>query len=194
MKKKGEMTISQLSQAIGITPMGVRQHMAVLERDNLVAYRNLRQRTGRPVQVYSLTRAGNEQFPNRYSQMIFEILDQVKAIEGEEKLDLIFQKRMELLEKSYKPRMEGKDLKNRIEEWVLIRNNEGYMCDWEKLSDDSFAIIQHNCPTYILSSRYPQSCKYDQELFSRVLDAEVTREQNMVLGDVQCRYTIKESK
>lgn len=101
---------------------------------------------------------------------------------------------MELLEKSYKPRMEGKDLKSRIEEWVLIRNNEGSMCDWEKLSDGSFAIIQHNCPTYILSERYPQSCKYDQELFSRILDADVTSEQNMVLGDVQCRYTIKESK
>lgn len=55
LKKQGSLSVDDLSRCLGITPMGIRQHLAVLERDNLVMISSVRRGMGRPSYLYRLT-------------------------------------------------------------------------------------------------------------------------------------------
>ncbi|HEX6971242.1 MAG TPA: winged helix-turn-helix transcriptional regulator, partial [Limnochordia bacterium] len=63
------MTVKQLSQAVGITPMGVRQHLESLSRAGLVRFEWEKRGRGRPNQVFSLTADGDELFPRTYADL-----------------------------------------------------------------------------------------------------------------------------
>ncbi len=48
LKKDGGMTCQELAEALGITSMGVRRHLIMLERDGLVTYSAVQRGLGRP--------------------------------------------------------------------------------------------------------------------------------------------------
>ena len=57
LRRRGEMTATELSERLGIGAVGVRQHMALLERDGLVHTAAVRRGVGRPSHLYALTPA-----------------------------------------------------------------------------------------------------------------------------------------
>ncbi len=48
LRRKGPMTAGELSDDLGIGSVGVRQHLALLERDGLVQISGVRRSVGRP--------------------------------------------------------------------------------------------------------------------------------------------------
>ena len=81
------MTAGQLSEAIGITSMGVRQHLNSLERDGLIATQVVRQKRGRPSHRFRLTEEADRLFPSRYGQMAVDLLDQIVEMDDPDKID-----------------------------------------------------------------------------------------------------------
>jgi len=192
LKLRGPLTADQLAEELEITAMGVRGHLATLERDGLIEYRTEQRGMGRPRYVYSLTDVGDELFPRTYAQMANSLLDAVQAVAGEEGIDKIFEKRTQLLEAQYGARMAEKSLADRVKELAHIRTEEGYMADWEKLDEDTFLLREHNCAICQIARRCAQACSYELKLFQTVLgDAKVTRGQHMIKGDRMCTYRIR---
>ena len=62
LKKRGEASADELAEALGITPSGVRQHLAALRAAGLVAARQERGRPGRPADLYHSTDLGETLF------------------------------------------------------------------------------------------------------------------------------------
>lgn len=79
LKERGEMTVKQLSAALGITPMGVRQHLDTLLREGRVTYRWHRHGPGRPCQLFRLTPSGDELFPRHYAHLALGLLQAAQA-------------------------------------------------------------------------------------------------------------------
>src|SRR5690606_15340292 len=67
LRNKSGATIDELALVLGVTRTAVRQHLAALMRDALVASGELRASGGRPKQLFVLTEAGKEAFPRHYS-------------------------------------------------------------------------------------------------------------------------------
>ncbi len=192
LKLRGPQTAAQLAQELGMTAMGVRGHLAALERDGLVTYQAERRRMGRPAYVYALTELGDELFPRTYSQLTNSLLEALKALYGEGSIEKLFEKRNEVLLAQYRARLNGKSLKERVAELARIRTEEGYMADWEALDDGRVLLKEHNCAICQIAQRAPQACRAELELFRQALpDAEVTREQHMIQGDRMCAYVIR---
>jgi predicted ArsR family transcriptional regulator len=192
LKLQGPMTADQLAEELEITAMGVRGHLAILERDGLIEYRAEQRGMGRPGYVYSLTDVGDELFPRTYAQMSNSLLDAVRDLQGEEGIDQLFEKRTQLLEGQYGARMAERSLVDRVKELAHIRTEEGYMADWEKLDADTFLLREHNCAICQIARRCVQACRYELALFQRVLPgAEVTRREHMIKGDMTCTYVIR---
>ena len=63
IKRQGEMTAGQLSEAIGITSMGVRQHLNSLERDGLIATQVGPAETRTPISPVSADGRSGSTFP-----------------------------------------------------------------------------------------------------------------------------------
>ncbi|MDA8085331.1 MAG: winged helix-turn-helix transcriptional regulator [Nitrospiraceae bacterium] len=63
LKKNDGLTTGELSRHVGITPMGIRQHLLALERKNLIRYEMKKNGIGRPAFVYRLTELADDVFP-----------------------------------------------------------------------------------------------------------------------------------
>jgi len=192
LKLKGGMTADELSQALKITSMGVRRHLTTLERDGFIKYQTVQRGMGRPSYVYALTELGDELFPRTYPQLVNSLLDAIKALDGEEGLERIFEERTERLEAQYRARLADKDLEDQVKELAQIRTEEGYMADWEKPNENTFILREHNCAIFKIARQYRQACSHELELFRGVLkEAEVTREKHLMKGDLTCTYVIR---
>ena len=195
LKKKGPQTVQVLSRTLGITSMGVRQQLNVLERDGLIQYRVEPRGLGRPGYVYMLTGLGDELFPRTYPQFAGSVLETVKLLDGEEGIERIFAKRTDLVQQQYEKRMAGKDLERQVQELAQIRTEEGYMAEWEKVNQDTFLLRENNCAICQIAQQCVQACSHELALFQRVLSgANVTRESHILQGDGACTYRIRRKR
>ena len=191
LKKSGGLTAEQLSNLLGITPMGVRRHLITLERDGLVTYKTVQRGVGRPTYVYHLTDLADELFPKSYAELTQELLKILEESEGAGKVEALFAKRAERLAAAYRPRLEGKDLAEQVAELARLQSEAGYLAEWEKIDENTFILKEHNCTIARVASHYPQACTFELTLFQNLLDGEVTREKHITSGDEGCFYVIR---
>ncbi len=190
LKKRGGMTAKELGKALDITSMAVRRHLAALERDDLISATTVRRPMGRPTYVYTLTALADDLFPKNYPQLMIGLLEDIRALDGEDKLDQLFQRREDRLVAAYAPRMEGKSLQERVEEIARIFDENGNLSECEH-ADGSYRLTWHNCAIYKISQRFPQACDHEQSMLTRLLDADVSRIQHQAKGDLCCSYIVR---
>lgn len=187
----GGRTAQQLAAEIKITSMGVRRHLMTLERDGLVRAQTQRQPAGRPTFVYQLTEEGYDTFPKSYHLLATQLLDAARARAGEANVEDLFAGRMDQLVAQFEPRMRNKDLAGRVAELAKIQDENGYMAIWEKV-DGGYLLREQNCAIFRVACRFQEACVYEIELFRRLLDADMTRVEHQVKGDLSCTYFISD--
>ncbi len=192
LRETGGMTAQALAGELGITSMGVRRHLMLLERDGLVRVQLQRQAAGRPAYVYVITAAGYDTFPRRYDVLAGQLLDGAES-RGEGRASEMFAARMDLLVAQYETRMRGKDLDARVAELARIQEENGYMASWEK-ADGGYWLKEQNCAIYRVACRFQAACQYELELFRRLLDADIERVEHQVKGDPACTYFVSPKK
>ena len=85
-------TVKQLAGPLGLTPTGVRQHLAVLEREGLVSADCDRGHVGRPAFVYRLTEAGEALYPKPYDVLVNMLMEEIRQVAGAEVLQRILRR------------------------------------------------------------------------------------------------------
>jgi predicted ArsR family transcriptional regulator len=190
IKRNGPMTVQELSRSLEITPMGVRQHLAILERDGCVQSNGVRRGQGRPSRMYSITPEGDKMFPRTYEQFATALLDDMKALEGETKVEALFEHRRKRQLEHYRTRMAGKEFGEKVAALAQIRNEEGYLAEHAQEDKDSFVLVEHNCPIRAVAESHPQACACEMALFADALGADVARTQHILAGAPHCRYEI----
>jgi predicted ArsR family transcriptional regulator len=194
IKRRGPMTVQELSRALKITPMGVRQHLAILERDGFVHSTGVRRGQGRPSRLYGISAEGDKLFPRTYDQLAQSLLDDLRTVEGEEKLAALFEHRRKRLVEQYRARLSGKEFRERVAILADARTEEGYLAEHQQLGRDRFVLIEHNCPIRAIAEGHPQVCRCEMELFAEALGAEVARTDHIASGAPHCRYVITRSQ
>lgn len=192
LKLHGPMTAHQLAHELGMTAMGVRGHLAFLERDGLIRHETAQKKLGRPSYVYTVTEQGDELFPRTYAQLAQSLLETIHALDGPKAIERLFDHRTKVLAAHYRARMNSKPLRERVAELARIRTEEGYMADWQELDKNTFVLREHNCAICQIAHKCPTACSHELELFRRVLDeAQVTRDKHIIKGDPMCTYVIR---
>lgn len=190
LRRNGEMTAIELSETLNIGAVGVRQHLALLERDGLVQVSGLRRSVGRPSHLYTLTPESERYFPKTYAQFALEILDHIADQYGEEGVNHILEARNRQLINSYAPRLVGKSRPDQVAELAQILSEQGYMCEYEQLDDGSFMLIEYNCPIDCVARHHRQVCAQGILFYQELLGVTVTRVSSIADGDIACRYHI----
>jgi predicted ArsR family transcriptional regulator len=191
LRTRGGMTAKALASELGITSMGVRRHLAALERDDLVRIEMQRQKMGRPTFIYALTDQARDLFPKNYHTLANQFLDAIQETDGNQGVQALFSARMNHLLNQYSPRMAGKNLSDRVAELAKIQDEAGYMAVWEK-TDDGFLLKEQNCAIYRVACRHQEACQFEIELFRRLLHAEITRMEHQIKGERSCTYLVRE--
>src|SRR6266571_1997474 len=110
LHRNGEATIRDLAKTVSLTATGVRQHLAVLAQDGLVAVEETHGKIGRPALVYSLTAAGAALFPSRYDDLSNLLLEQIKAIAGSQGLQSVLMRVAARSAEPYEHRVQNRTL------------------------------------------------------------------------------------
>lgn len=190
LRLRGQMTAIELSQALEIGAVGVRQHLALLERDGLVQVSDLRRSVGRPSHLYTLTPEAERYFPKNYDRLALDVLQYVRDEYGDDAVSKVLTARRRNLYKKFSTRLSGKSLSEQLAELSNILGEMGYMCEYTQNTDGSFVLTEHNCPIDCVARHHPQFCQHEIELYQEVLGVPITRETTIVNDEGCCRYHI----
>ncbi len=190
LKKHGGMTTEQLSNALNITPMGIRQHLLALEKKGLVTYEVKKQGIGRPGFIYRLTEIADSIFPKRYDELLMDILNEIEQKEGRKKIDEIFRwRKNRLLEERRRLLNHGTSFDDKIKGMAKILEDDGYLIELDE-DRNSFYLKQYNCPLSQVAKEYKECCKYEIQLYRELLERDVHRNSCLSDGDNACIYVI----
>lgn len=194
IKHKGPQDASALAGQLGISAMGVRQHLYALDRDGVVCFGERSGPVGRPAKLWRLTAAGERLFPDAHAELVAEILTAGRKALGAEGIDRLLDERARAQRKEYRRRIPpARDLDVRVDALARIRREEGYMAESRKNRDGSYSLVENHCSIRLAAEACAGLCERELELFRSILGAgvEVEREEHIINGDRRCAYRIR---
>lgn len=192
LKTKGPLSAKSIASTLLVTDMAVRRHLGSLEKEGFIETELIRQAMGRPLALYRLTPHAESLFPNKYSTLTLDLLDELAEEAGEDMVARLFERRRDKLQQRYEAGVAGKPLAERVRTLTDIQNDNGYMAECEQTEDGKYVIKEHNCPISQVANRYNLACSCELELFSSLLEAKVERTECLASGGCRCVYVITE--
>jgi DeoR family suf operon transcriptional repressor len=190
LRKRGEASVDDLAEAMGITVSAVRQHLIGLAAAGLVTHRASRVGPGRPRHLYRLSAASEALFPKFYGELTNELLSYVEA-EDPEVLERIFERRRLRRVQGAVARLQGRRFPEKVAELARILDEDGYLADFESLPDGTFKITEHNCAILSVARLWGLACSTEIEFLRQALpEARIERVAHMMAGAHVCRYEI----
>lgn len=191
LRRNGEATVRELGKLLSLTATGIRQHLTLLERDDLIAVRETRGRVGRPALVYSLTAAGNALFPNRYDDLSNLLLEEIRAIAGSQGLQTVLMRVAARSAEPYEARVSGRALGDRVAEATSIINERGCMADSTAEAEDLYYINQYTCPFPNVARTHSGVCALEVEFVRRLTGGDARLVRSLLRGDKSCTYRVR---
>jgi DeoR family transcriptional regulator, suf operon transcriptional repressor len=189
LKRHGEATADELAGTLEISPSAVRQHLSTLRAAGLIEARREHGHTGRPADRYHATERTEPLFVSA-DDLSIELLELVDD-EHPELVDRVFDRRRRQLVDDAEVRLAGAAIEERIARVTELLDAQGYLCDWEQISDDHFRINLHSCAIWSVASRFRKACASELEFLQGVLpDAVVARVTHKTSGAHTCAYDI----
>lgn len=192
LKKSDGLTADQLAVLLGITSMAVRKHLAALERDGLVEPRIVRRAVGRPAHVYRISSMADDFFPKHYDLVVTDLLTDLMALDGAEKVDLLLSRRSERTRAFLTQYVDRAcNFAERVEALADGMDELGYLATCEQVDEGTYLLKQYNCAIHCVATCFPGACDHEAEIYRDLLDAEVERTTHIVAGDHMCCYLIR---
>ncbi len=191
LKTRGAATLAEVASHLDVSKQGALRHLDALEEGGLAAVTQAQPHgRGRPENLYRLTDAAGEHFPDGHRQLTGELVDFL----SQEQLKRFFQRRAARLEAEYAPRLAGLDFESRVRELAKLATEHGHMAEVVELEDGGLGIRHCNCPIQDVAARTGLPCMNEQEMYGRLLGIDVTRTTWMAESANDCTYEMKESK
>ena len=192
LENKAGMTVDELSLGLQITRNAVRQHLAGMERDGLVAQSVTRPTGGRPEQLYVLGEKGRELFPRHYSwfsQLLIESLRNETGTAG-------LSERLAEMGRSVGDQLRAQgpaadDPPQRAAALARLMTDLGYHARALEGAGGVPTIEASNCVFHHLAAQYPEVCQFDLALLAAFVGTPVEHQECVVRGGQVCRFGFK---
>lgn len=169
LRKQQAASAHELSRVLGLTRANIRHHLAVLESSDLVEMVGQnRERRGRPVNIYGLSR-----------RVLGDGLDELSSALLAEWLSGLPEEEQEAGLRSVAGRLgrgfgrpEASPLPGRLTATVRFLNGLHYQARWEAGAAGARLILGH-CPFAAIIERHPELCRLDAFLLADCLGQKV---------------------
>src|ERR1700726_3455544 len=183
LKSRGPLGASILAHALGITEVGVRQHLAKLHGKGLVAFDDQAGEVGRPKRMWRLTAKGHGRFPDTHGDLSVSLIEGIRSVFGQAGLDRLIEARQEAMVATYRQELgPHAGLGDRVRVLARLRTVEGYMAEFEMQGDGGFLLIENHCPICAAAKTCQGFCRSELELFQAALGVgvSVTRQEHLL--------------
>jgi len=189
LKTRGSATLGEVASHLEVSKQGALRHLEALEAAGLATVASAEPHgRGRPENVYQLTAAAGEHFPDGHR----ELTGQFVEFMSDQQLKDFFARRSARLEAEYAPQLAGLDFEARVRELARLATEHGHMAEVVQLAEGGLAIRHCNCPIQDVAARTGLPCVNEQQMYERLLGAPVTRSTWMAEAANDCTYEVKQ--
>jgi predicted ArsR family transcriptional regulator len=190
--ERGPLSAADLARTLGISPAGVRRHLDMLLREELIApcpwpapapgsvlgSVQHGRGPGRPARRYQVTDAGRAEFPHAYDDLATSALRYLHDTCGDAAVADFATRRAERLLSTLTPDVTAQVL-------ALALTEQGYVATVEP-TGAGVQICQHHCPVAHVAAEFPQLCEAETRAFEKLLGTNVQRLATIAHGDRVC--------
>ncbi len=186
LKRHGTASVSELSGALGLTPVTIRHHLEPLRRQGLLAEPILRRKAGpgRPERIYQLTPEADARLPRNYGELCTLLLEALaRRVDGPE-LERLLAEAGDRAGSVVSARR-GHSLASRGSQAVAFLEARGYYPSWEE-SQGRLRLKLANCPYLAAAKALPLLCAFDRALVSSLLGTQAILSERIIDRDPAC--------
>jgi len=191
LKRDGEVDLGTLAHRLRVSKMAVYRHVKDLEEAGLIERSTKRSGVGRPRLTLKLAPGASSIFPKAYASITCAVLEFIEKKMGREAVEAALRSRGATVLPEYERRVRSDDLGGRVHELAVVRDQEGYMAEVRGGAKGRYELFEYNCPIVAVAEKYGEACEVENELFRRVLKADVDTTHRVVAGDHVCRFLIR---
>jgi predicted ArsR family transcriptional regulator len=189
MLRNGPASIKELELASGVTATAVRQQLASLTAEGLVAMFKERQGVGRPRNLYQLTERSHSLFACYNDELALDLIHELLETEGTDKLRYLLNRVGSKLAVQYRRQIKGQAMGDRVRELSTVLDRRGIRVDLEH-DDDVIILREYNCPYHEIASVHRDVCEMERSAFSQALGADVTLGDCIQDGHHSCQFLV----
>lgn len=191
LKRHGDVTPDELAVALDISSSAVRQHLVALRTAGLVVSQKDHGHAGRPAERYRATTLAEPLFATTAHTLPIELLEHMEA-EEPALVGRVFDRRRRQMVADAENRFAGKSADEQVAVLTGLLDEQGYLADFEAVTDDHFRINLHNCAIWAVANRYPQACAAELDYLRALIpEANVRRVTHKTSGAHTCAYDIR---
>lgn len=190
LKRAGSLTARELSSELGLSANAVRHHLRELEHAGVIAYRREQRGVGAPTFAWHLSPAGEALFPQRYKELVTEVLDRVAEQAGRAAVVAALGNRFDELSRRLRAELADAPPSRRMEVVMRALREGGFMAEWRE-GEQGVRLTEHHCAIRAVAERFPEVCEAEVRFLEAVLSAEVERQSHMLTGCPSCEYRVE---
>lgn len=196
LKENRTATVAELAAQLEMAAVSVRHHLDILQGDDLICVERVRRKgnVGRPQQIYALTEAAAEYFPNNFATLAEGLVRQMKAVLPPEETRRAFSAlACEIAAELNCENLCAGDLEERLDRVAQFLSERGYLASWEQAGEspaDGYLLHKYNCPYAGVSDSHSEICLMDQALVNELMGCACHRQHSMTENGYRCTYRI----
>lgn len=189
LQRQGSATIKELEQHLGVTTNAVRQHLATLQAEGYIERHAVHDGVGRPHHTYRAADKARELFACHCDDLALTLLEEVFALEGQEKTAMLLNRVGHRLAERYTASVRSRVLRERVEQLAGVLDQQGVLTDVAE-DDDTIILKTYNCPYHELAQEHREICAMDEGMMRQLLGSEVNLSACLMDGHGSCSFTV----
>ena len=189
LRRHGQATVKEIAEHLGLTATGIRQHLTLLERDDLVSTHEERGHVGRPALVYKLTARGDALYPKQYDDLANALIEEARSVLGPQALARLMKSVAARFAETHAPDSSA-PLPERVREVAALLEGRGNVVSWTAEGGD-YAITKHTCPYWNVATKNSIVCALDVEYLRQLVGEDLRLTTSLLRGDDCCTFHIK---
>jgi predicted ArsR family transcriptional regulator len=201
LNERGECTVAELAEQIGVSQGSIRRHLDILVGENLINTMRVRQSRGRPVTRYSLSEAGEERSSgDHYSRLLERLLpalsalpeDQVAGQPGQVILEQIFNRVAKDVASEHSVHVRSAEMGTRLNEIVSTLSEVGILTEVQD-EGDVYRLRNIGCPCRSTANENRAPCEADRYSIELLVGSSVQQVETIAGGSDCCEYIVQKS-
>ena len=189
IRREGTLDLETLADHLGISKSAAHRHVKDLENSGFVERKSKNVGVGRPRLTLQLAPGATAVFPRAYASITCAALHFIEKNLGREAVERALRERQNTTYLQYTKDVTSDDLGDRVRQLSKLRDAEGYMAEAHE-AGHGYELLEYNCPVLAVAEQYEEACKVENEMFRKVLRADVSTSHRVVAGDHVCRFLI----
>ena len=189
LKRTRGLSVNQMVARMNMSYMGIKQHCLTLERDGYLDTWRRPQKMGRPEMVYRLTRRSHDLFQADSNAFTLDLLQSIQEIYGPNAPEKLLYNLFERKTAELKEKVDGVTVEQRAKTLAAVRDAQGYMSQYlDASSEGGTQILECHSPIMNLVERYTIIGRLEQDMFEKILQTPVRREETRTSGLYECCF------